>query len=162
MTTKLNLTREQQEARRLLAGQMLQQGQGVREVARSLEVAPSSVSRWKKAFEKGSFEALKAKKHPGAKPRLNARQKQRLIRILAKGPVKAGYRNDLWTCPRVAELIERTFGIHYHPGHVWYLLRDLAWSCQLPEQQSREGDQLEQERWRKRKWPQIKGGPAAS
>ncbi len=162
MTNELNLTLEQREARRLLAGQMFQQGRGVREVARTLQVAPASASRWKTAFEKGGFEALKAKKHLGRKPFLNDRQKERLVKILLKGPVKAGYRNDMWTCPRVAQVIERQFHVHYHPGHVWRVLHHLDWSCQMPEQQAREGDEAEMERWRKEEWPRIKRGPAAS
>jgi transposase len=162
MTITLNLTKEQKETRRLLAGQMFQQGQGVREVARSLEVAPSSASRWKTAFEKGGFQVLKAKKHSGAKPRLDGRQKRQLARILRDGPVKAGYPNDLWTCPRVAEVIERKLGVRYHPGHVWYLLRNLGWTCQMPEQQAREGDEKKRQQWRSKDWPRIKGGHAAS
>jgi transposase len=162
MATELNLTLEQQEARRLLAGQMFQQGQSPPEVARSLQVARSSAYRWKTAFEKGGFDALKAKKHTGAKPRLNARQKKRLVKILLDGPVKAGYSNHLWTCPRVAQVIERNFHVKYHPGHVWYLLRNLGWTCQTPEQQAREGDEAEMQRWRREKWPRIKGGHAVS
>jgi transposase len=162
MTTTLNLTLEQKEGRRLLAGQMFQQGQGVRQVARSLQIASSSASRWKTAFEKGGFQALKAKKHSGAKPRLNARQKKRLVKILLDGPVKVGYSNDLWTCPRVGQVIEREFGVHYHPGHVWYLLRNLGWTCQMPEQQAREGDKEEVQRWRTTEWPRIKRGHVVS
>jgi transposase len=162
MTNKLNLTPEQQEARRLLAGQMFRQGRSPRAVAQALEVARSSAYRWKTAFEKGGFEALKAKKHPGAKPRLNARQKKRLVKILVDGPIKAGYSNDLWTCPRVGQVIERNFHVQYHPGHVWHLLRNLGWTCQMPEQQAREGDAGKMERWRRWKWPQIKRGAAAS
>jgi transposase len=162
MTEKLTFTRERMEARRFLAGQMFRQAKGVREVARLLEVAPSSVSRWKAAFDRGGFEALKAKKHPGPKPRLDPRQRKRLVKVLLRGPLKAGYPNDLWTCPRVAQVIERTFGVRYHPDYVWHLLRQLGWTCQLPEQQAREGDDEQMRRWRREEWPRIKRGHAAS
>jgi transposase len=40
---------------------------------------------------------------------------------------------DLWTLPRVAEVIERVTGVCYHPGHAWNLLRDqLGWTWQQP------------------------------
>jgi transposase len=162
MRSKLNLTRQQMETRRLLAGQMFQQGKGIREVARLLEVAPSSVSRWHAVFRKGGLDALKAKKHPGPKPRLSARQKARLVKILLRGPRKSGFPNDLWTCPRVALVIERTFGVHYHPNYVWEILNSLGWSCQMPEHQAREGDEDEMQRWREEEWPRIKRGPVAS
>ena len=169
MTTKLNkldklklTAAQQQETRRLLAGQMFQQGRDAPEVTQLLQVSRSSAYRWKKAFEKGGWNALKAKKHPGTKPRLNARQKKQLLKILVDGPVKAGYSNDLWTCPRVAQVIQRNFGVTYHPGHVWYLLRNLGWTCQTPEQQAREADDAAIERWRTKKWPRIKKGLARS
>ncbi|MEW6715156.1 MAG: winged helix-turn-helix domain-containing protein [Nitrospirota bacterium] len=34
----------------------------------------------------------------------------------------AGFNTDLWTCPRVAKLIEKLFGVHYHAHHVSKLL----------------------------------------
>ena len=103
METKL--TREQMEARRLLAARLLLQGKRVNEVAREVGAAKSSVSRWNAALERGGVEALRARKAPGAKSRLTARQRERLARILLRGPRKSGYRTELWTCPRVAEAI---------------------------------------------------------
>ena len=111
------------EVRRRIAGRLLLQGKGVREVARLVDVSPSSASRWKRAVEAGGLEALKAKPHPGRKPALAPRQKEDLKQILIKGPLEAGFPTDLWTLSRVAEVIVRTFGVSYHPGHVWYLLR---------------------------------------
>jgi transposase len=159
METKL--TREQMEARRLLAGRLLLQGKGIREVAREVGSAKSSVSRWNVALQQGGLAALRAKKAPGAKPRLTARQRERLARILLCGPRKSGYRNELWTCPRVGEVIERTFGVKYHPDHVWRILHhQLGWTCQMPEHQAREKDDDAIQRWRKEDWPRIKKGHA--
>ena len=138
---------------------MLQQGKGVREVARLVKASPSSVSRWKKELEKGGEEALAAKKHQGRPPRLKERQKKELEQILLKGAEAAGYATDLWTLARVAEIIEREFGVQYHPGHVWYILRDMGWTCQKPERRARERDEAAIAQWRKEKWPSIKKGP---
>jgi transposase len=155
------LTREQMEARRLLAGRLLLQGKGVSEVAREVGAAKSSVSRWNTGLQRGGLDALRARKSPGAKPRLRARQRKRLVRILLRGPRKAGYRNELWTCGRVKEVIEREFGVKYHPDHVWRILHNqLGWTCQMPEQQAREKDDAAIRRWRKEDWPRIKRGRA--
>jgi transposase len=157
METKL--TRMEMEARRLVAGRLLQQGKGVREVARLVGASPSSVSAWKAKLSKGGLDALRARKAPGAKPRLNARQRERLVKILLRGPRKSGYRNELWTCPRVAAVIEKVFGVKYHSAHVWRLLHDtLGWTCQKPEQRAREQDEEAIRRWRKQDWPRIKKG----
>src|SRR5712691_11496338 len=95
----------QLEYRRQLAGKLLAQGKGVREIARLLEVAPSSVSRWKQAVEHGGRHALCAKPHPGRRPRLSRRQKARLLATLRQGPRQAGYPSEVWTCPQVAAVI---------------------------------------------------------
>ena len=120
----------QLEYRRQLGGKLLAQGKGVGEVARLLEVAPSSVSRWQHALKRGGAAALQATPHPGGVPRLSRVQKARLVQTLVRGARAAGYATELWTCARVAEVIQRTFGVRYHPAHVWRLLWGLGWSCQ--------------------------------
>ena len=104
----------------------------------------------------GGMKALKAKPHPGAKPKLTERQKQRLVKILLRGARKAGYATELWTCPRVVEVIERKFGVTYHVNYVPQLLRSLGWTPQKPERRARERDEAAIARWRIRDWPRIK------
>jgi transposase len=149
------------EVRRRIAGDLLLQGKKVAEVARTVKASWSAVKRWKIAVEQGGLEALAAKPHPGKPPRLSEKQKQKLVTILQKGPLKAGYSTDLWTCSRVAEVIEKHFGVTYHPDHVWRILRSLGWSCQKPEQRARERDEEAIRRWRKKEWPRIKKGASA-
>jgi len=43
----------------------------------------------------------------------------------------------------VAHLIEEEFGIHYHAGHVWKILRQLNWSVQRPTGRALEGDEAD-------------------
>ena len=155
-------TAQELEARRLQAAELLRQGLGPCEIARRLGTTASSVSRWKKALAEEGEQALRAKPHPGRKSFLSARQKQRLVKLLLKGARKAGYDNDLWTCPRVAALIEREFRVSYHVGWVWQILRDLGWSCQKPEQRPRERDEKQIANWRAVDWPRIKKEPRAS
>lgn len=147
------------EAKRRIAGELLLQGKPVAEVARLVKASWSSVKRWKVAVERGGLDAVAAKPHPGKPCRLSARQKQQLVRILIQGPLKSGYATDLWTCPRVAEVIERRFDVRYHVDHVWRLLSGLGWTCQKPEQRARERDQAAIARWRARDWPRIKKSP---
>jgi transposase len=147
------------EVRRRLAGKLLSEGNGINPVARMVGASPSSVQRWKEAIDEGGMEALKAKPHPGRAARLSDRQKERLKAVLLAGPVAAGYLTDLWTCPRVAQIIERRFGVRYDPSHVWRILRSLRWSCQKPERRARERDEKAIERWHKEEWPGIKKSP---
>lgn len=143
------------ETRRLLAGRLLQEGKGVREVGRLVGAAPSSVSRWKQELDEGGLEALKAKLHPGRPARLSTEQKKQLEQVLLRGAPAAGFATDLWTLARVAQVIEREFRVRYHPGHVWYILRDIGWSCQKPERRARERDEEAIEQWRTEDWPEA-------
>ena len=150
------------ETRRRLAGRLLLEDRKIGEVAQIVAASESSVRRRRRVAEKGGLEALKAKPHPGRKPRLNEKQKQRLVKTLLAGPCKAGYRTDLWTCPRVAEVIAKKFGVKYHPAHVWKVLRSLGWTPQKPEQRARERNETDIRRWRRQEWPRIKKGRSVS
>ena len=76
---------------------------------------------------------------------------------LAKGAEAHGYLTDLWTLPRVAETIERLTGVSYHPGHVWYVLRDqLDWTWQRPARRAIERNDEAIEHWVNKRWPQLK------
>ena len=144
------------EMRRLIAARLLQQGRGIREVARMVGVTPASVLRWKKALERGGIEALKAKPHPGKPPKLTDEQKRELENILLRGPLAAGFPTDLWTLKRVAQVIERQFGVKYHPSHVWKILRGMGWSAQKPERRARERDEVAIRQWQEETWPEVK------
>ena len=136
------------EVRRRIAGRLLQEGKGVREVARLVRATSSSVSRRKQILEREGMEGLKARSHPGRTPKLSQQQKQELETILLKRARAAGFPTDLWTLARVAQVIERHFGVKYHPSHVWRLLRGMDWSPQKSEPRARERDEETIRRWR--------------
>lgn len=118
------------EARRRLAANLLTKGRGIREVARTIGAAPSSVKRWKDALEQGGKNALKSKPHTGRPSRLSPKQRQHLLRILQQGPRAANLQADQWTCSRIGTIIRRCFGVKYHPDHVSRILRALGWKYQ--------------------------------
>ena len=74
--------------------------------------------------------------------RLTAEQKGQIPDLLAKGAEVYGFRGDVWTASRVAEVIARTFGVRYHRDHVGRLLREAGWSRQKPmERASQRNDE---------------------
>lgn len=147
----------QLQARRLEAGQLFEQGLRQAEVSRKLGVKPASVCRWHRAWSEGGEEALRSKAAAGRKPRLEAEQLRRLEAELLKGPLAHGYRSDLWTLERIGLLIRKLFGVRYHRGHVWKLLRKLGWSPQRPTTRAKERDDGAVEQWRRRRWPAKRG-----
>lgn len=148
---------EELERRRRRAVALVQEGRGIREVARMVGASPGTVVRWRDAFRARGEAGLRSTPRDGAKLRkLSLKQRERLVRLLLKGPLAHGYRTDLWTLRRVGEVIEQHFRVHYHPGHVWKILRQLDWTAQKPERRARERDEAAIERWRKEDWPRIK------
>jgi transposase len=77
-------------------------------------------------------------------------------KALRQGAQAHGFGTNLWTLPRVAAVIERTTGVHYHPGHVWKLLAALEWSLQRPAKQARERNEEGRRLWVAKRWPTIK------
>jgi len=135
---------------------LLDQGRSQAEVARELGVTPAAVSLWVKARREGGDAALRARPHPGPRPKLTAAQLARLEKLLLRGPRAFGYPTELWTLQRVAEVIQKTFRVSYDPSGVWHLLKRIGWSCQKPERRARERDEEAVVRWRKQDWPRIK------
>ncbi len=144
------------EARRRLAVDLLQRGKTTAEVAEIVQVPASSVRRWRAAWKRGGEAALAAKPHPGSKPKLSASRQQQVLRILTRGARAAGYDTELWTCQRVAEVVEQRFSVKYHPDHLGRILHGLGWTPQKPERRARERDEQVIQRWRACDWPRIK------
>lgn len=144
------------EQRRLRAMALLDQGGSQTEIAQRLGVTPGAVSQWKKRYRRDGPEGLRAKPHPGPKPKLTARQREQLHGLLLQGARAHGYRTELWTLKRVTELIRRRFGVPYDPSGVWHVLHKMGWSSQKPERRARERDEQAIARWRQKDWPRIK------
>lgn len=149
-------TPEQLEQRRCRAIAQVKSGQTLSAVARQFSASVSSVHRWWQAYTRAGVRGLRPKPIPGRPSRLSAIQKQQLVTLLGRGPLRAGYRTDLWTLPRVARVIRQHFGVRYHPAHVWKLLTGLGWSCQKPERRAVERDEPAIARWTRTAWPRIK------
>ena len=147
------------EARRHRALKLLDEGRSLHEVGRLLGCAPISVMRWRDAREAGGAAALRVRFSPGRPPKLNARQRQRLVKLLLQGAIAQGYRTEIWTTARVAALIRKVFGVRYHRDHVGRLLHALGFTHQKPERRALERSEEAIEHWKKQEWPRIKKKP---
>jgi transposase len=105
--------------------------------------------------------ALVARPAPGRPPKLTARQRARLPRLLGQGAVAWGFATDLWTTGRIATLIRRQFGVSLHRAHVGRVLAALGWSCQKPERRAIERDEAAIAHWKRYRWVAIKKKPGA-
>jgi len=115
-----------------------------------------TVARWAQVYRGAGREGLKKAGRAGRKPQLQEQDRKRLIERLREGPEALGYETPLWTCPRVAHLIQGEFGVSYHAGHVWKILIGLGWSPQRPTGRARERNEEAIRTWKKKTWPTIK------
>src|SRR3954463_2160013 len=129
------------ERRRRRAVELVRHGESPDDVAHFLGCGRSSVYTWLK-LDRNCPERLAAKPHPGPAPRLSAAQLKELEPLLLEGAKAHGWRTQLWTASRAAELIERHFGIRFHPEHVRKILkRRLKWTSQKPQRRAKERDE---------------------
>ena len=148
------------EARRQRALPMLATGMSQSAIAREIGVTPQVVSKWAAAYKMGGKKALTSKGKPGRKTGMTADEKKRVEVALLNGPVKNGYRNDLWTLRRVSAVMAKVTG---RPApsttRTWNLLCEMGWSCQRPAKRARQQNADAVTEFREKTWAWVKKTP---
>jgi transposase len=143
------------EWRRLRALALKRQGWHQRDIADALGVRGETVSRWFARARTAGPEALLARFSPGRPPKLSAAQTRLIPEFLWHGAEAYGFRGDVWTCARIAQVIAEEFGVSYHKDHVGRLLRELRWTPQVPIRRAIQRDEEAIRRWRGEAWPEL-------
>jgi transposase len=144
------------EWRRFRAVQLKQQDWSQRDIADALGVSEVTVSRWLARARAGGPEALRAHPAPGHPSRLSLAQRRLIPEFLWHGPEAYGFRGEVWTCSRVAKVIEEEFGIAYHKSQVARLLKQLHWTPQAPIRRALQRDEKAIQSWRDEVWPDLR------
>ncbi len=147
------------EERRKRAWALKEQGWRQKDIAEALGVSEGAVSQWLKRGREGGVEALGAHPPKGVPARLSAEQRAQIPALLAKGAEAYGFRGDVWTARRVAEVIHQTFGVRYHRDHVGRLLREAGWSRQQPIERATQRNEAAITDWYEQRWPALKKKP---
>jgi transposase len=143
------------QRRRMRAGRMLRDGVAQAEVARRVSVTRTTVSEWNAQLQEGGLGALKSRRR-GRPAGLQEAQRRELMRALKSGALAEGFATDLWTLPRVGELIKRRFARSYSESQVWRILVALGFSCQRPSGRALERNESAIQRWKQTRWPVLK------
>jgi transposase len=146
------------EYRRCLGVQRVLEGYSTQEVADFLGVDPSTVRRWLVFCHRTGADGLTAWPEPGSgrPPKLSSTQEKIVLRWLSDLPFEHGFPTDLWSAPRLAQLIEQEFGIHFNPNYLTTWLRQRNYTPQKPQRVHREQDDEAIARWLAEDWPRIK------
>jgi transposase len=143
------------EWRRFDALRLKQKGWRQRRIAEALNVSEVSVSQWLSRTRLGGPGALLAHPRPGRPPELSASQRAMIPEFLWHGPEAYGFKGRVWTCKRIAKVIQWELGIAYDKGHVSRLLKQLNWTPQAPIKRATQRDEMAIERWRREAWPRL-------
>jgi transposase len=156
MATPRSEFRDWKEWRRLRALRLKNEGWSQRAIAEALGVSEPAVSHWLAVAERDGAEALRSRPAPGRVPRLTADQERLIPEFLWHGPEAYGFHGEVWTCARIALVIEEEFGVRYHKDHVGRLLKRLGGTPQMPIRRAIQRDEPAIRRWRAEVWPELR------
>lgn len=94
------------EWRRLRALHLKRQGWRQRDIADALGVSDETVCRWLARARDGGSNALLSRPAPGHPPKLSVAQKRMIPEFLWHGAEAYGFRGNVWTCARIARVIQ--------------------------------------------------------
>jgi transposase len=129
------LTATQREDRRLEAGRLLlEKTLSNAEIARRVGVSRSAITQWAQQLKKRrrGVDGLSSRRHTGRPPRLTKADWRRVLVLLRRGAVSAGFATDRWTLASIQELVRREFSVSYSKSYLSEKLRDLGWASQQP------------------------------
>jgi transposase len=144
------------EWRRMRALHLKHQGWKQRDIAAALGVTEVAVSQWLATARRDGAAALLARPAPGPIPKLTPSHQRLIPDFLWHGAEAYGFRGEVWTCARVARVLEEECGVSYSKSQVSRLLRDLGWTPQVPITRAIQRDEEAIERWRVAVWPELR------
>lgn len=150
------------EAVRRRAVQLVLQGRTQAAVAVALGVHSVTVAKWMARHRTAGDDGLAAKPTPGRPRFLTPEQDQQVRQWLAQKPTAHGFPTDLWTARRVAELIQRRFGVSFHPHYLRAWLTQRGYSPQRPTRRPRQRNDATIAHWVANDWPRIQKKPATA
>ena len=126
------------------------------EIAQAFGVSKSAVSKWLRTAEQRGRKSLMEHRHTGAPPKLTPEQRDLIPELLWHGAEAYGFQGQVWTCARIAKVIEWEFGVPYSPAHVSRIVKDLKWTPQKPTIRAIQRDETLIQNWRDKVWPDLK------
>lgn len=148
-------TASELEAIRRRAVERVSAGRTQVAVAAAFGVHAVTVAKWVARHRADGAAGLTAKPTPGRPRFLTPAQDRQVREWLADKPTGHGFRTDLWTARRVAELIRRRFGVAFHPNYLREWLAKRGYSPQRPARKARQRDDGRIAGWVATDWPAI-------
>jgi transposase len=144
-----------QLVKRLHALLALAQGQSVSDVAEMLSLGEQTVRDYRNQYLCKGTASLVYKAPPGRPSKLTKSQRQQLAEWIKASPQDVGYTSGCWNTPMIQDLIQRHFGVAYHPHYIATLLKNMGFSYQKARFVSDHLNEAKRLEWRHTRWPKI-------
>ena len=148
-------SRAAQEGRRRTAVRKVAEGRTCADVADFLGLHAETVRRWVREYKASGDAGLAGTPHPGRRPFLTPEQQAEALGWLTRRPTEFGFRTDLWTAARVAQLIRDKFGVAYHPSYLREWLTKRRHTPQKPARRASQRQPAVLDRWLKDDYPAL-------
>src|SRR5437764_12245192 len=106
------------------------EGMAVSEGAQMLTLGEQTVRDYLNRFLWRGVGSLAYQRPPGRPSTLTKTQRQELTALITAGPQASGYASGCWSATMLQDLIQRHFGVEYHPHYICTLLDNLRFSYQ--------------------------------
>jgi transposase len=133
----------------------LAQSQSVRDVAEMLSLGEQTVRDYRNQYLFKGMASLVYEAPPGRPSKLTKTQRQQLAEWLKASPQDSGYTSGCWNTPMIQDLIQRQFGVEYHPHYLCTLLKNMGFSYQKARFVSDHLNEAKRLEWRQTRWPKI-------
>ena len=125
-------------------------------VAEGLGINRRTIYRWLNAYHYGGEASLKAKPIPGAPPKLDDKQMNKLSRtIRGKNPQQLKFEYALWTLAIIRQYILDEFKVGLSETSVGRLMKRLGLSAQRPLYRAWQQDPERVKEWQEKTYPGI-------
>jgi transposase len=131
----------------------LAQGQSVRAVAEMLSLGEQTVRDYRNQYLFKGMASLVYQSPPGRPSKLTKTQRQQLAEWIKARPQDSGYTSGCWNTPMIQDLIQRQFGVEYHPHYLCTLLKNMGFSSQKARFVSDHLNEAKRLEWRQTRWP---------
>jgi transposase len=133
----------------------LAQGQSVSDVAEMLSLGEQTVRDYRNQYLLKGMASLVYKAPAGRPSKLTKTQRQQLSEWIKARPQDAGYTSGCWNTPMIQDLIQRHFGVVYHPHYIATLLHNMGFSYQKARFVSDHLNEAKRLEWCQSRWPKI-------
>jgi transposase len=137
---------------------LLNDGKSPEEIAKIVKNSVKTVYNWINEFFLRRISFLHRyhyRGRGGRPPKLSQKERNKLYKMITKGPEKNGYSCGCWNTPMISDLIYKKFKVVYNPRYVATLLKKMGLSYQKAKFVSDHLDEEKREEWTNKTWPGV-------